>query len=103
MAESTEWRHQCPWCGTINEAATGVDGTHPDVGAVGICWNCHQLGVVDMTPYGLVMRKPTHAEELRFAADPQILELLTAVATSYSVQEAAAYLRPESEHKRGHD
>lgn len=69
----------CPYCGTLNDAATSVDGPGiddvvPTPGAVAFCFRCGAFAIVETDRF----RKPTRAELEELFADERCQRLRAA-------------------------
>lgn len=72
--------HECPFCGTRIDAATGLTGDKvPDEGAVSICAYC--TGVSVFTGDGLATRRPTREELVHIMADPVVRDAIAVLSS----------------------
>lgn len=70
---TSELSVRCPWCGEVNELATGVAGADvPDEGAVSMCLACGHWSIYELDFIGLRQRKPTEQEWLDMESDPTV-------------------------------
>jgi hypothetical protein len=76
MPETTDVYHHCPWCGRLNDAATGANGTRPGEGDVSACFGCLRPGIFTAT--GSV-RRPTDQEAAEITSLPDWKALIASL------------------------
>lgn len=70
---TTELRLRCPWCGKVNELATGVEGAEvPHAGAISLCVSCGHWSIYELDFIGLRQRKPTEEEWMDMEDDETV-------------------------------
>ncbi len=66
----------CPYCGAVNDAATGLTGARvPSPGDVGVCFSC--AGLLIFQEVGV--RVPTDLERSELLSDPGVVRAVGAV------------------------
>lgn len=73
-------QHTCPHCGRRNDAATGINAPIPTPGAVSICFYCSGVALFYNGPLGMATRLPSPQEQDAIATDPQVQQVLRALA-----------------------
>lgn len=75
MHETFDLNTTCPYCGRVNNAASGQSGTRPDPGDVSMCWRCGQFTIF---ADDLTLRVPTVEEWQELVADEEVWAVVIA-------------------------
>lgn len=94
---TTVFDHQCPYCGVMNQAATGREGTTPRDGSIALCWDCREPSVFVINDMVRTVRKPSEEEREEILADPAVKQARAAMFEAYYVDQAAALAWPKEQ------
>lgn len=83
----------CPRCWQGNNVHAEPGGHDPGDGDLSICWRCRGLSFFVAGPFGLTLRPATDEETAELHTNPQVRQVLGALAESYDPVSALYLLR----------